>query len=67
MDGESHGWRSLVGYSPRGGQESDTTERLHLTLLLLWSKKTIVKWYCKTNPTSRSGVAETAQNQSGKI
>ena len=26
---ESHGRRSLVGYSPRGRQESDTTERLH--------------------------------------
>ena len=26
-----HGWRSLVGYSPRGRKESDTTERLHLT------------------------------------
>ena len=23
---ESHGWRSLVGYSPRGRKESDTTE-----------------------------------------
>jgi len=27
--GESHGRRSLVGYSPRGGKESDITERLH--------------------------------------
>ena len=26
--GESHGQRSLVGYSPRGRKESDTTERL---------------------------------------
>ena len=25
-----HGWRGLVGYSPRGHKESDTTERLHL-------------------------------------
>ena len=24
----SHGWRSLVGYSPWGGKESDTLERL---------------------------------------
>ena len=29
LSGESHGWRSLVGYSPRGCKESDTTERLH--------------------------------------
>ena len=27
------GRRSLVGYSPRGRKESDTTERLHFTLL----------------------------------
>ena len=29
-----HGWRSLVGYSPWGCKESDTTERLHLHLHL---------------------------------
>ena len=29
LPGESHGWRSLVGCSPWGRQESDTTERLH--------------------------------------
>ena len=27
--GNFHGWRSLVGYSPWGCKESDTTERLH--------------------------------------
>ena len=26
---ESHGRGSLVGYSPRGSKESDTTEQLH--------------------------------------
>ena len=30
LPGESHGGRSLVGYSPWGLKESDTTERLHL-------------------------------------
>jgi len=29
LPGESHGWRRLVGYSPRGRKESDTTEQLH--------------------------------------
>ena len=29
LPGESHGRRSLVGYSPQGRKESDTTERLH--------------------------------------
>ena len=27
--GNSHGWRSLVGCSPWGHEESDTTGRLH--------------------------------------
>ena len=29
LPGKSHGRRSLVGCSPWGGEESDTTERLH--------------------------------------
>ena len=29
LPGKSHGWRSLVGRSPWGRKESDTTERLH--------------------------------------
>ena len=29
LPGKSHGWRSLVGYSPWGRKESDRTERLH--------------------------------------
>ena len=33
LPGKSHGWRSLVGYSPWGRKESDTTERLHFTSL----------------------------------
>ena len=31
LPGKSHGRRSLVGYSPWGRKESDTTERLHFT------------------------------------
>ena len=37
LPGESHGRRSLVGYSPRGRKESDTTERLHFTSLHLFT------------------------------
>ena len=33
LPGKSHGWRSLVGCSPRGHKESDTTERLHFHTL----------------------------------
>ena len=29
-----HGWRNLVGYSPWGLKESDTTEQLHFHFLL---------------------------------
>ena len=33
--GKSHGWRSLVGWSPWGCEESDMTERLHFHFSLL--------------------------------
>ena len=33
LPGKSHGLRSLVGYSPWGSKESDTTEQLHFHLL----------------------------------
>ena len=36
LPGKSHGWRSLVGYSPWDRKESDTTERLHSLHSLLW-------------------------------
>ena len=35
LPGESHGGRSLVGYSPWGHKESDMTERLHFHFLSL--------------------------------
>ena len=35
---EEPGGRSLVGYSPWGHKESDTTERFHFLSLLLYSK-----------------------------
>ena len=34
LPGKSHGQRSLVGCSPRGHEESDTTERLHFQFSL---------------------------------
>ena len=47
LPGESHGQRSLVGYSPWGCKESDTTERLNhnnnwLLKHYLWSHIYIV-------------------------
>ena len=32
LPGKSHGWRILIGYSPWGRKESDTTEWLHFQL-----------------------------------
>ena len=40
LPGESHGQRSLVGYSPRGRTESDTTERLNI------NKSTVASQWC---------------------
>ena len=39
LAGKSHGGRSLVGYSPRGRKESDTTEQLHFCCAKDWIKK----------------------------
>ena len=51
LPGESHGQRSLVGYSPRGRKELDTTERLHchfhfrlVIAFLLRSKHLLISW-----------------------
>ena len=33
LPGESHAQRSLMGYSPQGHKESDTTEQLHFLSL----------------------------------
>ena len=39
LPGGSHGRRSLVGYSPRGRKESDTTEQLDFTSKLTYWKR----------------------------
>ena len=51
LPGESHGRRSLVGYSPWGRKESDTTERLHFHFLyfsvqILYSLSSVTTRYC---------------------
>ena len=50
LPGESHGQRRLVGCSPWGHRESDTTEALALSLLLFWEDiaPIIVKCYHKS-------------------
>ena len=43
LPGKSHGWKSLVGYSPWGRKESDTTKWLHLSKLLSITQRAIAK------------------------
>ena len=45
LSGKFHGWRSLVGYSPWGLKEFDTTERLHF-LSLFCSQPFIIILVC---------------------
>ena len=49
LPGESQGWRSLVGCSPWGCEESDMTERLHFHFTL--SLYTFMHWRRKWQPT----------------
>ena len=45
LPGKSHGWRSLVGYSPWGSKESDPTERLHFHFHFFpMSKHLLISW-----------------------
>ena len=44
LPGKSHGQRSMVGYSPWGCKESDTTEWLSLSLFKLIKMATIYLW-----------------------
>ena len=47
LPGKSHGWRSLVGCSPWGRWELDTTERLYFHFSLF----TFMHWRRKCQPT----------------
>ena len=53
LPGKSHGWRSLVGCSPWGHKESDTTERLHFDFSLScigeWNGNPL-QYSCLENP-----------------
>ena len=58
LPGKSHGRRSLVGCSPWGREESDTTERLHFHFSLSCSGEgngNPLQYSCLENP--RDGVA----------
>ena len=53
LPGKSHGWRSLVGCSPWGRWESDTTERLHFHFSLSFigeGNGSPLQCFCLENP-----------------
>ena len=54
---KSHGWRSLVGCSPWGHSELNTTERLHFYFSLSClgeGNGNPLQWSCLENPRDRS-------------
>ena len=56
LPGKSHGWRSLVGCSPWGREESDMTERLHFHFSLSCigeGNGTPLQCSCLENPRDR--------------
>ena len=55
LPGESHGQRSLVGYSPQGCKESDTTEATKhacLTRNILMASQKHMIWFFSENKSS---------------
>ena len=62
LPGESHGRRSLVGYSPRGRKELDTTERLQFSSIEAEDSKKRWQEYTELykkelhNPDNHNGV-----------
>ena len=70
LPGKSHGQRSLVGCSPLGRQESDTTERLHFHFSLSYigeGNGSPLQCSCLENPRDRgawwAAVCEVAQSR----
>ena len=56
LPGKSHGQRSLVGYSPWGCEESDTTEWLHFRFSLSCvgeGNDNLLQYSCLENPRDR--------------
>ena len=56
LPGKSHGWRSLVGRSPWGHEESDTTEQLHFHFSLSCigeGNGNPLQYSCMENPMDR--------------
>ena len=68
LPGKSNGWRSLVGYSPCGHKESDTTEWLHFHFIYITSLIPKIPYleglYCYILPFYRRGDWDTTWSYS---
>ena len=53
LPGESHGWRSLAGYSPWGCKKSDTTERVHFLFFLMGEGPWIIGFFGRKKYTGQ--------------
>ena len=68
LPGKSHGWRSLVGYSPWGCKESDTTERLHFHFSLSCTGEgsgNPLQYSCLENPREPGGLPSMGSHRVG--
>ena len=65
LSGKSHGWRSLVSYSPWGCKESDTIERLLFSFFLRWRDNSGLSQWAQCNHKhhckSEAGVSESGK------
>ena len=70
LPGKSHGWRSLVGCSPWGRKESDTTEQLHFHFSLSYigeGNGNPLRCSCLENPRDRGAWAALGCRLWGRI
>ena len=59
LPGKSHGWRSLVGYGPRGRKDLDMIERFHSVHIMEENVKKGIYIYIYTCITESSCTPET--------
>ena len=68
LPGKSHGWRSLVGYSPWSHEDSDTTEWLHFHFSLSCvgeGNGNPLQYSCLENPSDRGGLLSMGSHRVG--
>ena len=54
LPGKSHGWRSLIGYTPWGHKQSDTTERLQTQIQIQYVTLMLIYFLCQFSSVVQS-------------